>query len=782
MVIALHHCLPHQSSAQNTFLIDSLCLSAQQAPNDTARIAILCQLSDALAIIEGKDSLGRIQATEALKLAERLSVGTFQPFSGYYRALSLRAIGVTYRFAAEGKNSLAEPYFEQALEEARKIPEEARSLEMQATVLHAAFMGMRFRIELHRKDDKPKVELYRKADNFLRESQAIAEKLNSHALRGRIALQRAIVLTDTLARQLLLCMEAARLYEQSLDTNGLANSLNFVGFFAELIGDYPRSIASYKRVVRLHSSATLSRQGLVVAYQAMGDIYAKLSDTTKALENYLLAEPYSERYDTRHNRIELLFQIGLLYRNLGTPDKARTYFERAMVISKEKNDGYDLLRTAQMFRLQGNFSAALEVLAKSLLEIAGLSPQMLSFDIYYELALTYKEQSSHDKTRQTAFSFALLDSSLSYGKQCLVLLLDERLKIGSAERFLKIYTLLYELSKEAGDSKNALRYHEERERWKDKTLSSETYRAIAAMDSRAVVEAAEAKIETLEANNRLQRTVGWGVSIGVLGLMVIIGLLTWRFKERKRSSALLQQQNEQLMALNNEKNEIMGIVSHDLKNPIGAVAGFAEILREPTLDEQNKLLILDQLSLVSNRMLELVKNVLDFYRIEEGALTVDISPIDIAPLCEMTVDLYREQASAKDITLHCTAEAGATALADEQMLNQILDNLLSNAVKYTPRGKQAWIRVLKKNTSVRIEAENEGEGISEEDMKRLFGKFTRLSARPTGGEHSTGLGLSIVKTLVEVMNGKVWCESELGKGATFIVELPIAPTDPSLSI
>ncbi|MFY8001459.1 MAG: sensor histidine kinase, partial [Candidatus Kapaibacteriota bacterium] len=257
---------------------------------------------------------------------------------------------------------------------------------------------------------------------------------------------------------------------------------------------------------------------------------------------------------------------------------------------------------------------------------------------------------------------------------------------------------------------------------------------------------------------------------------------TWRYRDRKRSSALLQQQNEQLTALNNEKNEIMGIVSHDLKNPIGAVAGFAEILREPTLDEQNKLLILDQLSLVSNRMLELVKNVLDFYRIEEGALTVDISPIDIAPICEMIVDLYREQASAKDIRLHCTAKVGATALVDEQMLNQILDNLLSNAVKYTPRGKQAWIRVLKKNTSVRIEAENEGEGISEEDMKRLFGKFTRLSARPTGGEHSTGLGLSIVKTLVEVMNGKVWCESELGKGATFIVELPIAPTDPSLSI
>ena len=79
---------------------------------------------------------------------------------------------------------------------------------------------------------------------------------------------------------------------------------------------------------------------------------------------------------------------------------------------------------------------------------------------------------------------------------------------------------------------------------------------------------------------------------------------------------------------------------------------------------------------------------------------------------------------------------------------------------------------------MRIKVQDEGEGISPKDIKKLFGKFARLSARPTGGEHSTGLGLSIVKKMVEAMNGKVWCESELGKGATFIVEFP-QPTGPT---
>jgi signal transduction histidine kinase len=102
-----------------------------------------------------------------------------------------------------------------------------------------------------------------------------------------------------------------------------------------------------------------------------------------------------------------------------------------------------------------------------------------------------------------------------------------------------------------------------------------------------------------------------------------------------------------------------------------------------------------------------------------------------------------------------------------------LSNIISNAVKYSPHGKNVYVRMKASNEEIRIEVQDEGPGISADDMKKLFGKFARLSARPTGGEHSTGLGLSIVKKMVEAMNGKVWCESEVGKGATFIVDLPI---------
>ncbi|MBK9249385.1 MAG: sensor histidine kinase [Ignavibacteria bacterium] len=98
--------------------------------------------------------------------------------------------------------------------------------------------------------------------------------------------------------------------------------------------------------------------------------------------------------------------------------------------------------------------------------------------------------------------------------------------------------------------------------------------------------------------------------------------------------------------------------------------------------------------------------------------------------------------------------------------------MLSNAVKYSPHGKNVYIAVSKSDSTCRISIKDEGPGISDQDKLKLFGKFQRLTAKPTGGEHSTGLGLSIVKKFVEMMRGRVWCESKLGEGAEFIVELP----------
>jgi signal transduction histidine kinase len=177
--------------------------------------------------------------------------------------------------------------------------------------------------------------------------------------------------------------------------------------------------------------------------------------------------------------------------------------------------------------------------------------------------------------------------------------------------------------------------------------------------------------------------------------------------------------------------------------------------------------------------------------LERGGQQFNITTFDIAPSLSFATDLYNGRGAEKNIMLHFDYPKNATTmvLADRLAVEQIIDNIISNAVKYSPHGKNVWVSVeertmtLKANENMKnaivFAVRDEGPGLSEEDKGKLFSKFSRLSAQPTGGEHSTGLGLSIVKKMVELMNGKVWCESELGKGATFLVALP-APKVSSL--
>ena len=240
-------------------------------------------------------------------------------------------------------------------------------------------------------------------------------------------------------------------------------------------------------------------------------------------------------------------------------------------------------------------------------------------------------------------------------------------------------------------------------------------------------------------------------------------------QEQKR---LLEHQAEELIALNNEKNEMLSIVAHDLKNPITAVRGLGELIKSGYARGEQLEEVAEQIMNTGDRMLDLVKNLLVENQLEEGKMPFALRILNIAVLVEASIQEYRQIAALKGITLHYTNKATDTrVIVDEQAFVQVMDNLLSNAVKYSPHGKQIFIRVVSAGDAVRIEVQDEGQGISPDDMKKLFGKFARLSARPTGGEHSTGLGLSIVKKMVEAMHGRVWCESELGKGATFILEL-----------
>jgi signal transduction histidine kinase len=230
----------------------------------------------------------------------------------------------------------------------------------------------------------------------------------------------------------------------------------------------------------------------------------------------------------------------------------------------------------------------------------------------------------------------------------------------------------------------------------------------------------------------------------------------------------IKTQNLELNSLNIEKNELIGIVAHDLKNPLTSALSVAELFSsEKITDDQNEYLGVMIRSL--NRMNSLVSKILEIKVLESSSLKITYTEVDIKQVIEQVISALKIQSDNKNISIVADLDE-STAAIDNSLLVQILDNLLSNAIKFSYHNSKVSVTLKEENQKLRFEIIDEGPGIMEEDKPRLFQKFQKLRAQPTNGESSTGLGLSIVKKYVEALKGKVWCESEFGNGAKFIVE------------
>ena len=248
----------------------------------------------------------------------------------------------------------------------------------------------------------------------------------------------------------------------------------------------------------------------------------------------------------------------------------------------------------------------------------------------------------------------------------------------------------------------------------------------------------------------------------------------------KKSKDVIVKQNGELKKLNQEKNNFLSIAAHDLKNPITAIKGFSKIIEDEnvSLEKEEIIDFSKEIRVTSENMFQIVVDLLDINAIEEGKINLTNDNFNIDEFVKLKLDTYELRAKEKEIKMNFKDSLDEfIVFADNNKVGQVLENLISNALKFSPFNKNIFIKTEKvtneKNKPfIRISVKDEGPGISEEDKKKLFGKFAKLSARPTNDESSTGLGLSIVKKLVEAMGGRIWCESELGNGAAFLFELP----------
>ncbi len=237
----------------------------------------------------------------------------------------------------------------------------------------------------------------------------------------------------------------------------------------------------------------------------------------------------------------------------------------------------------------------------------------------------------------------------------------------------------------------------------------------------------------------------------------------------------LQQSNRELNEALEEKSELLGVAAHDLKNPLFGIRGLAEVLLDDAdLDESDhrKIKLIHE---SADETLTLINNLLDSAAASSGQVNLDLQPLDLCEVAQWVVRRFEPQAERKDQELSFSAtEADCTVNADEEKLRESMSNLVSNAVKYAPLESTIEVEVRRVNGEVQFLVHDEGPGLSPQEQENLFAPFQRLSPEPTGGESSSGLGLYIVKQLVDLQDGRVAVESEKGEGSTFMFALPHA--------
>ncbi len=606
-------------------------------------------------------------------------------------------------------------------------------------------------------------------------------------------------------------LDAANSLPPALSKVCKADALNMMGFAHRVQGEYPLAIDEHLQALSIYESLNHQR-GIASALNNIGVVYRFEGSYDKALDFFLRSLPLREALGNPVDIAASLNNIGEIYRLKKDYDKAFSYQQRALKVREQHRDtlgiAFSMNNLGVLAHDQSNYALAEE---------------------YHRKALAIREQ-FHEKQGVIGSLVNISTALEASGKAAQALVYSERARaLGeemNAKYMLKeVYTALGKQYAATGKYERALHYTQRLLALQDSLFNAEAQTKIAALQSRYDLEKREADIRALTAENTLQTTYRNVLTAGVAILMIGVLLLVLRYRSKQRSEAtlraknaeILRQQaileeqaasieitntelqtlNVELQRLSAEKDEFLGIAAHDLKNPLAGIAITATMLHNylHRMSHEEIKLQLSKIRQIAERMKHIVNNLLNVNALERGALPLTIQDCDAVSLVSGVVEEYRQAAEAKDIKLimqthHAEPRTGFhtefIVRTDALLLTEIASNLLSNAIKYSPPRKTVWVKLLSADeaaslygssepltdNSVLLVVQDEGPGLSDEDKSKLFGKFMRLSARPTANEDSTGLGLSIVKKMVEALQGRVWCESTLGNGATFMVKLP----------
>lgn len=553
-------------------------------------------------------------------------------------------------------------------------------------------------------------------------------------------------------------------YNQQLNKNGdndnyiISNLIN-IGIITQSLGESRNSIRSFNKALRVVEKNG-SNVEIAVVHNYLASIYFNSGNYTEARKNTLEAIDLLNGTENIRMLASNKKRLSDIYQKLGDYKLALETYQQYSIIKDS------LLFLSQLNQEKEQYKQYLIEATEKESKLNIIDQEIQALELKNEKVKAEKEKQAielllREKELQ---NISLNNQQLERDKQMQKLLLQQE-KI-DAQRKDQAITML--------EQKRDLQAIELQ---KNEILEKERQKEIELQKSKLKLQDSE-----LERGKIRQTYLLWTAGL----FLIILVLILVGFFIKQRDNKMLQSQfnkinnqkkeieriNEELIQLNEEKNDLISIVAHDLKSPLNQISGILDIIKLTSTDQtREQKEYIDKIFESTKRLRNMVTKILDVNAIESKSLNISFEDANLKSLLLETVDRFVEIARKKNINIQVDIEDNLPlAHIDKGLVSEVYENLLSNAVKYSPLGKSISVRLSTVNNSLRTEFVDQGQGINEKDMKKLFGRYHKLSAKPTAGEDSTGLGLSIVKKYVEAINGKVWCESEEGMGANFIVE------------
>ena len=549
-------------------------------------------------------------------------------------------------------------------------------------------------------------------------------------------------------------------------------SLRLYGWYFENKANYPRAIDYYMQAL------DVARKLGYIEHQteALADLAAvytsDMKQPEKAKEIYQECVRLDQQLGDAGSLVTSYINLGAIYDRLGLYDSALLLLKEGLRIGKplEAKRKFDL---DDLYNNIGNTYYYLKDFAQSIVyfrdnynhHLVSQSPSRQS-DLWFDvlnLADSYTEEGTYDSAAKYG------DLALQFASQ-----LDSKSKESDS------YQVLAKLAQHRGDYKKAWEYQGKWYALDTALVNSETYKSIAELEKKYETRERENEKLLLQSEIAQQKFHNRIMMVMAVSLLLIAVAAAMAFIIKRKANRQLQanndlfvRQNERLSELNEEKNSLISIVSHDLSTPFASIGMWQQLLQseqDNLSDSQRK--ALDRIAQATHYGERLIRHILDVEKAETNQNKLQLENLDLRIFAEWRLDNFTPVAANKNIRLHLDCpNRSLYFLSDRQLLGRMLDNLLSNAIKYTAHGKNVWMSVSEEKDAVSIKIRDEGVGIQPDELPHLFSKYSKISSQPTSGEASTGLGLAIVKRICEELKGKISCESTLGEGSIFTIVL-----------